>query len=643
MPTNVYMTNSTAVTLGLTLAFGGPNTTFTGKFNLLSATIPSKAVRTKVLSVDRDGGSSDQTTFAELRLMNGTTYLASAQLVLTSGFDPLQLKNVMFWGWRTADQATGHFSNDYDPHSHPVTVGGQEYLLTLQGVYTGWLDDLNITVKYVPYDKIIVSNRSALIAKYQAAGFAQVDTALARLVGVDQKAGLKSTVIYLDDAAAMKAIGAQPVVNSADQQQVKVAIDGVFSALSPLQLTIFGAPDVVPHQALINPVTDSNPNVPSDLPYAASAPYSTKISDFLAPDRIIARLPDLMRGNLVNYPLSVLTNASNRTPGTVAQYKNYWSVTCDVWTASTTTSVTNIFGNAAAMAVSPPSGPAWTAAQMKSLSFFVNTHGGENDPEFSGQTGNQYPVCLTSALVAGVTSPNMIFSAECCFGAQLYDPRLAGGVMGIVNQVMLNGCAGYFGSSNTAYGPAAGQGQADIVTQDFLIGVLVGKTPGQAALDARQTFIRTQNMTLPVNLKTLGQFMLIGDTGFAPVVRTPIAEGEILEPSGAMMTAENERRANELRSTTDHSEPAPDHAVPAVVTEAISRLVEERGFSNFIVTPHRVILSPSSAGRYAGQDVHVYEIVEQFEQPGLRSPGFVWIGITASETEILDIQETASK
>ena len=50
---------------------------------------------------------------------------------------------------------------------------------------------------------------------------------------------------------------------------------------------------------------------------------------------------------------------------------------------------------------------------------------------------------------------------------------------------LLDGAAGFFGSTTTAYGPPSGNGQADIIMQDFLKHVLSGASLGRAALQAR--------------------------------------------------------------------------------------------------------------------------------------------------------------
>lgn len=53
-------------------------------------------------------------------------------------------------------------------------------------------------------DKIIVSNRAALTAKYGSAGVGKIRQAVTALIAADAKRGLKSRLVYLDDPVAMK-------------------------------------------------------------------------------------------------------------------------------------------------------------------------------------------------------------------------------------------------------------------------------------------------------------------------------------------------------------------------------------------------------------------------------------------------------
>ena len=86
----------------------------------------------------------------------------------------------------------------------------------------------------------------------------------------------------------------------------------------------------------------------------------------------------------------------------------------------------------------------------------------------------------------------------------------------ICQRYLMQGAYGYFGSSTIAYGPAEGNGAADLITQYFLLAVLEGASLGRAALVARQRFVQQTAELDPVDLKTLGQFNLLGDPSIHP-------------------------------------------------------------------------------------------------------------------------------
>ena len=78
---------------------------------------------------------------------------------------------------------------------------------------------------------------------------------------------------------------------------------------------------------------------------------------------------------------------------------------------------------------------------------------------------------------------------ECCYGGELYDPLLLSSRQaGICNTYLAGKAYGYFGSGPIAYGPAEGNGSADLLCQYFLRRVLAGSSLGRAALEARQEF-----------------------------------------------------------------------------------------------------------------------------------------------------------
>jgi hypothetical protein len=133
-------------------------------------------------------------------------------------------------------------------------------------------------------DKIIVSNRSALIAKYGKTGLARVEAAVAALIAADKARGIRSRLVYFDNVAAMKKAKGKAVTIASSRRQNKEAIDAVFDSTDPEYLMILGAPDVVPHQDLKNlqfkKDHDDDRYAYGDLPYACDAGYSQDTTKF---------------------------------------------------------------------------------------------------------------------------------------------------------------------------------------------------------------------------------------------------------------------------------------------------------------------------------------------------------------------------
>jgi hypothetical protein len=99
---------------------------------------------------------------------------------------------------------------------------------------------------------------------------------------------------------------------------------------------------------------------------------------------------------------------------------------------------------------------------------------------------------------------------------QLFDPEKLDGQRPIANTYLGAGAIAFLGSSNIAYGPSEGNDSADLITQYFLIDVLAGASTGRALLQARQKFVHGEKMEDPVNVKTIAQFMLLGDPSLHP-------------------------------------------------------------------------------------------------------------------------------
>lgn len=375
-------------------------------------------------------------------------------------------------------------------------------------------------------DKIIISNRSALQRKY-GAGLQKILDAVARLVTADNGRGLHTRLMMIDDAAEMSAVQGKAVTFATDPRQNKNAVDAIYKALVPDYLVLLGATDVIPHQDLRNPLYDpQNPNVDvdeiayGDIPYACEAPYSQDAHDFIGPTRVVGRIPDLTAGTDPAYLVGLLAVAAGWTARPRADYLQYLGITAEVWKQSTSSSLQNTFGSDANLQVVPPKGPKWRPPLLTRRSHFINCHGAPSSPIFYGQPDGKevYPDAHLATWIDGRITEGTVVAAECCYGAELYDPATAdGGQMGICSTYLSNKAYGFFGSTTIAYGPSSGNSSADLICQYFFQRVIAGSSLGRAALEARQQFAQSSATLGPEDLKTIAQFNLLADPSVQPV------------------------------------------------------------------------------------------------------------------------------
>lgn len=388
-------------------------------------------------------------------------------------------------------------------------------------------------------DKVIVTNSSALSAKYDPSGVKAIVTAVEALIAADKARGLTTKLIRLDNTNDMKRIGGTPVQDATNPKQNKIAIDDIFTVIQPDYLLILGSVDVVPHQNLKNPAynpgNDDDEFAPGDLPYACDKPYSQKIADFTSPTRVVGRLPDITGGRDPEYLVGLLGTAAGYTPSSFTAYGPYFGVSAGVWEKSSELSLQAIFGSATDLKDVPPDQPPWRSL-LKRRSHFINCHGAAADPKFYGQPADgaqDYPIALDAADVDGKLAEGTVLAAECCFGAELYDPSIVGGALGMCNTYLKNQAYGYFGSSTIAYGPGSQNAWADLLCQYFWKHVLAGASLGRSVLQARQDYVQGHAVLSPLDLKTLAQFSLMADPALTPVQIAAdhvVSKGQIADP-----------------------------------------------------------------------------------------------------------------
>ncbi|HET6559847.1 MAG TPA: C25 family cysteine peptidase [Prolixibacteraceae bacterium] len=371
------------------------------------------------------------------------------------------------------------------------------------------------------HKKIIVTSKKNLKAKYDT-GFSTVEKLLDDLVAADKKRNIDTQVVYIDDAASTKKAGVKSVA-SITRQSAKKAIDDLYKKTLPAYLVIFGSQDIIPFQELINIIPNSNYNdsdsiIPSDLPYACDAPYSNNISSFTGPTRVVGRIPDITGQADLQYLETVIKSIIAWKPQKQEKFMNYFSVSASVWKKSTQQSLTYVFGNSAKLKNSPLASISYPAKDLKPLIHFYNCHGSSKDSKYYGQQGNNFPTAMESTDLKNKITFGTIVAAECCYGAELYDPANEDNrQLAIANTYFENKAIAFVGSSTIAYGPAEGQGLADLITQYFIKNVLSGASTGRAFLEARHQFLTESASLDPYEMKTLAQFYLLGDPSIHPI------------------------------------------------------------------------------------------------------------------------------
>jgi hypothetical protein len=376
--------------------------------------------------------------------------------------------------------------------------------------------------------KVIITNGWALEKKY-GTRTAEVRDAMDGLIRADSRRGLETILVEVDKRSQMKKFKAPHVQDFMSCRENKEAIDAVYVALLPEYILILGGRDVVPHNDAHNPVYgsyDPDRYAYGDLAYASDAPYSQNPESFIGPTRIVGRIPDIQGSDDPSYVCDLLHTAARWSARKIDSYTSHFAISTYSWRKSSALTIKRLFGSAERLRTCPPDTYKWKRSSLSAMSHFINCHGAPADFRYYGEKGNKYPVAHDAAYIDGKIKEGTVVAAECCYGAELYDPRITEGQPGIPLVYLQSGAYGFFGSSTIAYGPAEGNGAADLICRYFLSRILEGASIGRAALMARQDFVDANPTLDPIDLKTLAQFVLLGDPSIHPV-----------EPSGIDVAA----------------------------------------------------------------------------------------------------------
>jgi hypothetical protein len=415
--------------------------------------------------------------------------------------------------------------------------------------------------------KILLTHNGALRTKYGSAGLRRIRAAARAAVAADKARGVQTRWISLDDARSARSLHVDKVAPD-DAAATKAFVDALYAKSRPDYLVLLGSVDVVPMQALRNPLYSPDPRrgdpdrtTPSDLPYACDAAYSLDPGSFRGATRVVGRLPDSTGGDDPATLEQRLAAAASYASSDRATYLPPFALTAADWHGSTSQTLARVVGSSDALTDVPPGGPPWPTGTTRRLLHFFNCHGGAADWRFYGQHAQSYPLALDATTI--VQEQRVVAAAECCYGALLYDPAEAGGRHGFADAYLDAGAYGFVGATNVAYGPANGNDGADLVCRFFLQHVLEGCSLGRALLQARQDYVLQKTALSPVDLKTLAQFALYGDASIHAVAKAGPPGDDAAPPPGI------DARRRRLRANGD--------ALSATTTRAAARPTELSG------------------------------------------------------------------
>lgn len=417
-------------------------------------------------------------------------------------------------------------------------------------------------------DKVILTNFAALKSKYRAAGVRTIRRAIAALIAADRGRGLTTVLVGLDDPMTMRRLSGRAVSNPADARQNKQAVDAVYYAHTPDYILLLGSANVIAHQRLKNPVyskkDDDEVDVASDLPYACEAPYGRDVCEFIGPTRVVGRLPDIPDATEPSYLVRLLKFAARARPRPPEDYADHFALTAQVWERSSRLSMQRMFVTSKGIDIVPPHSQSWPASLLARRVHFINCHGSNRSSEFYGQPASgaeDYPVSMRASYIDGKIAPGTVIAAECCFGGQIEHVSPSRPRPGICQVYLKNGAFGFVGSTNSAYGESVHNGQADLLCQMFLENVLAGASLGCAFLEARHDYLSAASPPHPLDLKTLAQFILLGDPSIVTVDRgkSRAARGSDAATMVSARSARQDRRRALMRQglTFAKHEPVP--------------------------------------------------------------------------------------
>ena len=384
---------------------------------------------------------------------------------------------------------------------------------------------------------MLLANRSALVRRFGMAASKQIDQSIQQLSHVLRQQVMTVCAGYIDDPVDL-VIGDirinQPVATEAMaiRDMVRIFAERLQGrGLEVATLLLIGGDDCIPFHRLHNPIPDDEKILLSDNPYACDD------SGYLIPQRIVARIPtgDDNDPRLLLTMLRTMTSyhAAAHHEGRLGFDLGAWlrirnadgndlarGIAAEVWHTPSREILHNLHSDAKLLTSPPLDNQQLTSRMLSGHEvLYINLHGASGMPYFYGQAENSWgaatalPIAITPDHMSGATVGGTVLLSEACYGAELLGRTPENS---IPLRALANGALAFVGSTVNAYGSA----QTPLLGADLLFerlthhmahGLPVGLALHFARLEFAQTMYDRQGFLDDVDMKTLIEFILLGD------------------------------------------------------------------------------------------------------------------------------------
>lgn len=388
--------------------------------------------------------------------------------------------------------------------------------------------------------ELIVTSKFRLAEKYGPHGFMRIEEKLSELERAPK--GLEIKRVYVDEGSTLD--GLEPV-DPTDPWAIKALIDGIDERLQAEGreakfLLLVGGDDVIPFCRLPNPADDGELEVWTDNPYAS------RDDNFLLPQRVVGRIPDGKKEDILLSLLNVAIEghgeaSEGRLTGVVAglirglrRSPSSLGLSAEIWQEASQ-AVFEALGNSKGLEISPPFTDQEFLeqhTQVPPLAYF-NLHGVKETAYWYGHSSSgeelDFPIALTPLNLAWAEVSGAVVYSEACYGAHLREGNTDSS---IPLAFLAKGAKAVIGSTGMAYGslapPLSG---ADLLGRNLWLGLKRGFTIGEALLRAKlglvEEMAERQGFLDGEDQKTILSFVLYGD----PSLKAPIVASGSKQPS----------------------------------------------------------------------------------------------------------------